>query len=66
MKTKECTTHHYACDCREERYDKLEQLFELYEEALKDISNQDFRGNRPWGATRAYEALNEAERIKSK
>lgn len=26
-------------------------------EALEEIANEDFRGNRPWSATRAHQAL---------
>ena len=29
--TKRCTTHHYACDCREERHKKAEEAAQYWE-----------------------------------
>ena len=35
---KECVTHHYACDCREQKFKALEAEVERYKTALQKIS----------------------------
>lgn len=34
-----CTTHHFACECREERFRELEKENELLKLALKESSD---------------------------
>lgn len=39
---KECVTHHYACECREERFRKLLEAAKRYKEKYFDrAENQD-------------------------
>jgi hypothetical protein len=36
--SKECTTHHFACDCREEKFKELERENAALRAALEDIA----------------------------
>jgi hypothetical protein len=38
---------------------QLKSDYKKMKEALEKIANEDFRGNRPWGATIAYAVLKE-------
>jgi hypothetical protein len=68
------TTHYSGCDCHEAGWNKiltqtLDDLFKvvakmsIYEVALEEIANQDFRGNRPHSAIVAFNALTRAKEI---
>ena len=39
---RQCVTHHYACDCREEKFKKLEAENKRLREALNQMDNNAF------------------------
>lgn len=44
--TKDCTTHHHACDCREAKFAAMEQqLAELREAAGELVANAEWDGD---------------------
>lgn len=45
-------------------YEDLETKCEIYENALKNIANEDFRGNRPEGSVKAFQALQRVKEMK--
>jgi TPP-dependent pyruvate/acetoin dehydrogenase alpha subunit len=42
--SKECTTHHHACDCREEKFKQLEQENAALRNLLRDIRSNNCDG----------------------
>ena len=43
--SKECTTHHHACDCREEKFKQLEQENAALNHKLDEIlTNKNYEG----------------------
>lgn len=59
----ECTTHHSACDCREDKFAKLLILVTIYEDALKRIADEDYRGNRSAASVAAFNTLKRAKEL---
>lgn len=59
-----CMDWHFKCEELEEKIDKLTTTLVSYEatigllrDALEDIANEDFRGNRSSGSVKAFNAL---------
>ena len=56
--SKECTTHHFACDCREEKFKQLEQENAALREALVNADELErytgSNGKRQWGKCSAW------------
>ncbi len=56
--SKECTTHHHACDCREEKFKELEQENAALREALVNADELEryngSDGHRQWGKCSAW------------
>lgn len=45
MNTKNCVTHSFACDCREEKFRKLEEENEILREAVRHYAGVPFKTN---------------------
>jgi hypothetical protein len=56
--SKECTTHHFACDCREEKFKQLEQENAALRKMLSDADELErysgSDGKRQWGRCSAW------------
>ena len=56
--SKECTTHHHACDCREAKFKELEQENAALREALVNADELErysgSDGHRQWGKCSAW------------
>ena len=42
---KNCVTHHHACDCREDKFKKLEEKNKKLRECLVNINALGYMGN---------------------
>ena len=62
--SKECTTHHFACDCREEKFKELERENKQLRQTVLETLNQ--RGQRElivaWDRAKELERENAALR----
>ena len=56
--SKECTTHHHACDCREAKFKELERENAALREALHNAEELErytgSNGKRQWGKCSAW------------
>ena len=56
--SKECTTHHFACDCREAKFRKLERENAALRKMLSDADELErytgSNGKRQWGKCSAW------------
>jgi hypothetical protein len=56
--SKECTTHHHACDCREAKFKQLEQENAALRAALVNADELErysgSNGHRQWGKCSAW------------
>jgi len=56
--SKECTTHHFACECREEKFKQLEQENAALRKALAEADELErYSGSddhRQWGKCSAW------------
>ena len=61
--SRECTTHHHACDCREARFRGLEAELAAMREAAQEMADAMGRGeDRELAALGKLEALLESEK----
>lgn len=49
---RECITHYHACDCREDRLEKLEKAYELMFKALETYEELEFNVAIKYGFSR--------------
>ena len=58
-KMRQCITHHHACDCREEKFAKLEAENKRYRRVLEVIGSQHEDGYNEFYVVKAKQALKE-------
>jgi hypothetical protein len=58
--TRQCVTHHHACDCREKHFADMERRFEVAKNALRWIATSPQVFKEPvWAHRVAKDALND-------